>query len=465
MRQLSRQLIHTEAHMHRLSIRRTLRKLLSPEFVREVARGTGACKRWRKVDPFALVWTLMLGSMSGRVRRLSQLRRLLQRVTGITLEESSFYDRLSPQLSTMLSVLLEHVLQHCWGAGRAARGRLAEFADIMVTDSTVVRLHRLLASAFPGTRTHQGGGAALKAHVVFAVTGAGKQTVKLTPERRSDRRTLQLGPWVRGKLLLIDLGYFDYRLLARIHELGGYFIIRAKKSIDPIIVDCLRQHRGRSVPVIGQRLHSVIPSLHRSELDVQVAIDVRRRRYGGRRRTTQVFFRAVGVRDDARRDYHVYLTNIAPEQLEPTDIAATYALRWEVELLFREIKTYHRLAQLPSSKPHIVEALVKASLLCVAANRVLLRRLQRVLGEHFAERVPHQRWAALVGTCAEDFLLCVVAARSSRNTERDVERMLLHEAVDPNKRVRLLQAVEAGIHNYGPRRFHPGHRNSSARAA
>ena len=464
MRQLSRQPVVHKAHMHRLSIRRTLRKLLSPEFVREVARGTGACARHRKVDPFALVWTLMLGSMSGRVRRLSHLRRLLQRVTGVTLQESSFYERLSPKLSAMLSVLLEHVLQHCWGVGRAARGRLAEFADIMVTDSTVVRLHHLLAGAFPGTRTHQGG-AALKAHVVFAVTGAGKQTVKLTSERKSDRRTFQLGPWVRGKLLLVDLGYFDYRLLTRIDELGGYFIIRAKKSIDPIIVDRLRVHRGRSVPVIGERLHSIIDKLHRSVLDVQVALDVRRRSYRGKRRTAQAFFRAVGVRDDARRDYHVYLTNIAPEQLEPKDIASTYALRWEVELLFREIKTYHRLAQLPSSKPHIVEALVKASLLCVAANRTLLHSLKRALGEHLAERVPHQRWAALVATCAEDFLLCVVADRASRNAENDIERMLLHEAIDPNNRTRLLHAVEQGTHHYGPRRFHPGHRNSPARAA
>lgn len=450
--------------MHRLSIRRTLRKLLSPELVHQVARDTGACVRLRKVDPFALVWTLMLGSLSGRVRRLSELRRVLQRVTGITLEESSFYDRFTPALSKMLSALLQCVLQHSWGVGRAARGRLAEFSSIMATDSTVIRLHHLLCNAFPGTRTNQGG-AALKAHVVFAVTGAGKQTVKLTAERSSDRRTFQLGPWVRGKLLLVDLGYFDYRLLARIHELGGYFIIRAKKSIDPVIVDRLREHRGRAVPVIGERLHSVIGRLHREVLDVQVALDVRRRGYRGKRHTTQAFFRAVGVRDDDRRDYHVYLTNISPTQLEPKDIAATYALRWEVELLFRELKTHYRLAQLPSRKPHIVEALVKASLLCVAASRTLLRRLQRVLGEQLADRVPHQRWAALVASCAKDILSCVAGQRACSAIEHALQRLLLHEAIDPNKRTRLLHAVEAGTHGYGTPRFHPGHRNSPARAA
>ncbi len=101
--------------MHRLCIRRTLRKLLSPELVHEVARDTGACVRLRKGDPFALVWTLMLGSMSGRVRQLSELRRMLQRVT---LEESSFYDRFTPELGAAPAVDLR-LLRASWSPTRA----------------------------------------------------------------------------------------------------------------------------------------------------------------------------------------------------------------------------------------------------------------------------------------------------------------------------------------------------------
>jgi IS4 transposase len=450
--------------MPRLSIRHTLRKLLSPELIHQVARDSGACVRLRKVDPFVLVWTLVLGSLSGRVRRICELRRLYQRVAAVTLEESSFYDRFTPALSAMLSTLLEHVLEHAWGAGRAAAGRLAAFGDILAADSTVIRVHHLLAKRFAGTRTHQGG-AALKAHVVFAVAGAGKQTVKLTAERRSDRRTFQLGPWVRGKLLLIDLGYFDYRLLARIHELGGYYIIRAKKGIDPIIVDRHRTHRGRAVQVIGQRLRSVIDKLHRSVLDVQVALQVRRRGYRGRRHTTPMFVRAVGVREEERRDYHIYLTNIPAEDLEPSDIARAYALRWQIELLFRELKTHYRLAQAPSKNPHIVEALIKASLLCLAASRALLRRAERALAEVDDRPLPHQRWAALFARCAHDILQCVVLERACLRIERDLRRLLLHEAPDPNRRTPLLAAVEQATHHYGPRRHHPGHVDSALRAA
>ena len=332
----------------------------------------------------------------------------------------------------------------------------------MVADSTVVRLHRLLAGAFAGTRTQAP--AALKAHALFTVTGAGKQSVQITAERRSDRRTMTLGPWIRGKLLIVDLGYFDYRLLSRIDALGGFFIVRAKKGINPIIVDRHSNCRGRAIAVIGERLQPVLRAAKRAVLDLQVALDVKRRRYRGVRHGGRTFARAAGVRDE-RGDYHVYLTNVPPDQLEPHDIARTYALRWEAELLFRELKTHHRLAQLPSRKPHVVDALVKASLLSLAACRSLLRRTERVLGTNVTDFLPHQRWAALFANCAGDILLCVVASRPPRTLATHVERVLLHEAVDPNRRIRLLQSVEAGTHSYGPRRHHPGHRNSAWRAA
>lgn len=449
--------------MPRLSIRRTLRKLLSPEFVHDVARDSGAFVRLRKVDPFLLTWTLVLGSLSGRVRCLAELRRLFQRVSGVTVEESSFYDRFTPALSEMMSTLIARVLQHAWGAVRPAQGRLAAFADILAADSTVIRLHRLLARHFAGTRTNQGG-AALKAHVVFAVAGCGKQTVQLTAERRSDRRTFQLGPWVRGKLLLIDLGYFDYRLLSRIEELGGHYIIRAKKGINPIIVDRHRNHRGNAVQVIGERLKSVMGKLQRLVLDVQVALELRRRRYRGRRQASQLFVRAVAVREDRRRDYHVYFTNIACEDLDPQDVARTYALRWEVELLFRELKTHYRLAQVPSTKPHVVEVLVKASFLCLAASRALLRRVQAALTDVDDRPLPRQRWAALFARCAHDILQCVAQDHAPRWLERDLQRLLLHEAPDPNRRRPLLETIERGTHTF-TRREHPGHLNSALRAA
>ena len=49
---------------------------------------------------------LVLGFAIGRRRTLAALRRSYERGTGQTIEESSFYNRLSPALAKLLKALL-----------------------------------------------------------------------------------------------------------------------------------------------------------------------------------------------------------------------------------------------------------------------------------------------------------------------------------------------------------------------
>ena len=52
----------------------------------------------------------------------------------------------------------------------------------------------------------------------MSASGTGAHKVKVTGERANDHRTLQMGPWVEGRLLLFDLGYFRYQLLMPLTE-------------------------------------------------------------------------------------------------------------------------------------------------------------------------------------------------------------------------------------------------------
>ena len=47
----------------------------------------------------------------------------------------------------------------------------------------------------------------------MSASGTGAHKVKVTGERANDHRTLQMGPWVEGRLLLFDLGYFPLSTL------------------------------------------------------------------------------------------------------------------------------------------------------------------------------------------------------------------------------------------------------------
>ncbi|MBE7484730.1 MAG: IS4 family transposase [Polyangiaceae bacterium] len=185
----------------------------------------------------------------------------------------------------------------------------------------------------------------------------------MTAERRHDRRALVLGPWARGKLLLFDLGYFDFRLFRRLDEIRGYFVSRLKRSSNPVIVAQNRRWRGRSVAVVGQCIWDVVDRLQREELDVTVQVRSRHRVYAGRCSSEVRTFRVVGVRDEASGEYHLYITNIGVEALQPADIARAYAVRWEVELLFKELKSHYRLDQIePKARRRRGHALRRSSL-------------------------------------------------------------------------------------------------------
>lgn len=431
------------ARPQRIDIPQTLATLFPAKLLSQLAKQAGVIMRARKVRVQALFWTLVLGFGLGPQRTVAGLRRAYEMATGVVLAASSFYDRFTPALVRFIKKATAHALQHLVAQQRSLQGVLSSFADLVITDSTVIRLHDLLQRAFPACRTNHTL-AALKLHAVLNVTGAGMQSIKLTAERAHDGPVFRVGRWVKDRLLLFDLGYFRYQLFSCIDRNGGFFIARLKKNADPLIVETNRRWRGKSVPLVGHHVKEVVARLKRQCLDVMVTVRFKRRTYGGVRHQGTARFRLVGVRDARSGDYHLYLTNIPPERLSPEEIAQSYSARWLVELFFRQWKQHYRADQMPSGKREVVETLLYAALLTWLVSRALLCALRRGMGAR-GQRVPEERWAALLGSVAQELLRLVLhpTEATSRRTG-DLLRMLLHEAVDPNvKRRQLLERVES----------------------
>src|SRR6202789_3895142 len=335
-------------------IREALRKLFPTVFLTALARSSGAVKRLRQVDPAALFWAVVLGFGVGKGRTIASLRRGYEKSTGQRIEESSFYDRFNAGFAAMLKAAAGRALTEFVGVGRRLRGPLEGFRDVIMTDSTVIRLHDLLARQFPACRTNHTK-AALKAHTILSVAGAGKTSIKVTGERAHDGPVFCVGAWVKDHLLLFDLGYYRYQLFACITRNGGYFLTRLKANANPTITALHRVHRGRAVPVVGEKLRDVADRLRREVLDVEVDVRFQRRVYGGRARHDVQSLRVVGIRDERTGQHHFYITNLPVEKLAAEDIRATYALRWQIELLFKELKHNYRIAQMQTRRRTVAE--------------------------------------------------------------------------------------------------------------
>jgi putative transposase len=298
-----------------IDIPQILTTLLPADESNRMAQEAQVVQRQRKFDVHAFFWTLVLGFGSGCHRTLTALRRAYELATGQSLVPSAFYDRFTPALVRFLMATALWALSRVAEPNRPLRGKLQAFSDLVLTDSTVIRLHDLLEQSFPACRTHHTR-AALKMHTVLSVLGAGPRSVRITSERVHDGPVFQVGPWVKGRLLLFDLGYFRYQLLSCTDRNGGFFIVRLKSNANPLIVGGNQTWRGRSVPLIGKRIKEVRERLMRQSLDVGVEVSFKRRVYGGVRHKGCARFRLVGVRDARTGDYPLYLTNIPPERLD-----------------------------------------------------------------------------------------------------------------------------------------------------
>ena len=296
-----------------------------------------------------MFWCVVLGFGTGAERTLAGLRRSYERATGKSLVPSSFHDRFTPGLARMFRAVLAQLMRKLASSDVRYGGVLEGLRDVLAADATVVKVHRLLARRFP--HAHQLRAAAAKLHLVMSVRGTGAHKVKVTGERAKDHRTPQMGPWVEGRLLLFDLGYFRYQLFDCIDRNGGYFITRLAANANPRIVAIHRQWRGRAIDLEGKRLKEVASRLQRAVLDVEVEVAFQRRVYAGTRRTVRRRVRLVAVRLPQSTEYRFYLTNIDPDSLDAQCVAQTSAARWQIELIFKELKSHYRLDELPRARP------------------------------------------------------------------------------------------------------------------
>lgn len=370
-----------------------MNQLLPAERIEQFARDSGFVRRERRIRPVAFLWTLVLDFGVELHRHLEELRAGYAERTELPVTYPGFYLRFAPELSKFLKRCLEHArseLAH--EPGRELDPKLARFEDLLRKDSSVVRLPASLAKKWPATRSRKVA-AGVKVDLLVSVRANGPKTVALVGERTHDAKLLRVGPWVRDRLLLADLGDYSHRLFAKIGENGGFFVSRWKKSADPLFLRSLSVHRGRAIDLEGKRLSEVLPRLQRQTLDAEVELAFRRRTYNGQRSGDTLRCRLVAVWDEAGGEYHLYLTNVGPEVLSAEEVARLYSMRWEIEIVFKELKSHYALDEFRTTNAQVVEALIWSALLTLVVSRRLHTLVRRRAPEEPRPRYTQLRFA------------------------------------------------------------------------
>jgi len=408
-------------------------------FLRNTARETGVVERERKIDVVILFWVTTLGFGVRFLSAIRGLKRKYEEKAKTTLSISSFYDRFTPEMVDFLRRCVLHAIEfQAQQTGRVLDDKLKRFKDLVIQDSTIIRLHESLAKIWPAARTKKIAAGVKVSCIVSAVADSPK-SVRIYPERTSEAKILRLGPWLRDRILLIDLGYFKYLFFDRIDRYGGYFVSRLKGNANPRIVGVNRKCRGNSIDVVEKKLRDVLPRLKREILDVEVEVEFKRRKYKGKQSTVKRRFRMVCAFNSESGKYHTYLTNIRVDILSAEEIALLYGARWEIELIFKELKSHYRMDLIPSANPNIVRCLIWVAILTLMCSRRILRLIRNANPEN-ANRYTHLRWAKIFTEQADRLLTEVLECMGLKLDMLTLYNIYLGQGCDPNvKRERLME--------------------------
>lgn len=419
------------------AVRTLLTSVFPSDFIDDRARECGIVERDRDIDIRMLVWTLAVGfAVGGETRSIADYRRAYNAATNQSIVASSFYDRFTENLHDLLSQLLEHALDEV-AVPHHVSPEFDRFKDVVAADATIFRLQQLL-SEFEATHEDASG---VMLYLVHNVTEQSVISDEITDETTHESTLFETGFWMRGRLFLLDLGFFKYRRFALIDENDGFFLSRLKRSSNPLITNAAQTLRGNSIDIEGEQVFDVVGDLHRQYIDVDVEVSFKRREYNNTRSTDSKQFRVVGVLVADTDNYHLYLTNLPRGKFSPSQIAILYRARWEVELLFRELKSRYALEKFNTSKEHIVKIQITAALLTLVVSRAILR----ILVDHAEERgedasFPTERWATTFRSYAQ--LILMELADLYGFPPPNIPELLYQEAKQPSPgRNTLLEEV------------------------
>jgi putative transposase len=367
---------------------RRLTTLFPSDFLEEHAEELGVVERDRKLQIPAFVWAFVFGFAAGESRTLAGFRRCYNSTADETISLGGFYQRLTPTFAEYLRDLVEAALDEV-AVPNAVDADIDRFRDVMIADGTVLRLHEFLSDQFEARHEEQAGA---KLHLLHNATEQTIEQLDTANEKTHDSTLFKTGPWLENRLVLFDLAYFKYRRFTLIDENDGYFVSRLKQNANPLVTGELREWRGRAIPLEGQQLRGVLDDLDRKYIDVEVEVEFKRGPYNGTQSLDTKRFRVVGVLVTDDDDYHLYITNLVRKEFFPADLAEIHRCRWEVELLFRELKTQYELYEFDTGDEHVVKILLYAALLSLLVSRDLLDLITKQADDELV--FPTERWAA-----------------------------------------------------------------------
>src|SRR5664279_5896238 len=137
--------------------------------------------------------------------------------------------------------------------------------------------------------------------------------------------------------------------------------------------------------------------------------------------------------NDEDEKHHIYITNIQKDVLNAKDIAKLYGARWDIELLFKELKSKYALDVLETKNVQAIEALIWTAILTLIVSRRIYNLVRNSSSNpEKMVRYTQLRWSTIFAENASDLLTVILKDCGIERTFETVMSVYDSQALDPH---------------------------------
>ena len=335
-----------------------------PKKMNAIGKAAEFCKRERKITPARLGISLISSLASNKVETLADLHRSFNAITGSNVQYKAFHNQLkkagfSSFMMDIMELFMNELIVQTLGFPDSSP--FSQFDRILMQDGSSFAVKDQLMWKFPGRFTKISP-AAVEIHALLNLQDGDLEQISLTADKESEQGQLPEAENLENTLLLLDRGYQNLKYLSDVYEHGGFFLVRAKTNLNPFVHRAVAGNKELKV-FRGKQLKN---TRHRLKKKTPVDMDVSWKIGGATKH-----FRMLATWNPKTEEHQYLITNLPINQFSAKDLCLAYKLRWQVELFFKEWKSYANLHRFNTQEPEIVEGLIWASIAAALFKRFL----------------------------------------------------------------------------------------------
>ena len=228
---------------------------------------------------------------------------------------------------------------------------------LQIVDSTTITLFSNLifkgVGRHPKTGRKKGG---IKVHAVIHANEGVPSDIKFTSAATNDSFMLRPGNLSKGDILAMDRAYIDYDKMEELSRRGVTYVTKMKKRLRNVLWE----------DIIWQNPQGLM------EVRIQHVTFIKEQRDGS---YTRHHARVITCVDENKRRLVSLLTNDMDS--DPAEIIEIYHKRWEIELLFKQIKQNFPLKYFYGESANAIKIQIWVTLIANLLLMVMKSRLTR----------------------------------------------------------------------------------------